>query len=162
MGYWVSQNYRSCILKGTDSFPGYVRVYIDALLGGGELSGAHGFFNICALRNNIELSFGWVNAIVAIGHASFPVFIVATMLSIQPEIVLWVSIGRAVRAVGEKVNSGLEEESWEAFNEANLSVIYLCIIGSFMLRLGFGCIARSILSGASHRHDISFSRAHLS
>lgn len=155
-GYWLSQMYSERVLNGVESFPAAIRLFLEAVLIGGEFNGARGFINICALRNNINVSFGWVNAIVAIGHADFFLFILATMVSIQPQIVLWVTLGRAMRAVAEEVHPGSQERV-EPFNDGNLSGIYLTVAGSFLLRLGAGCWGRFILThlASSHREPCS-------
>lgn len=136
--------WRRWMQRYIESFPSFVKVKIFAFLDA-EVTSTHWqqFRRICAMRNNIEFTFGLVNAIVGISSTDVFTHIIATMLSSQPQIVMWVSIGTALQMLNAEVHSSGSE--YGHGDEINLNFVLLCIAGSFVIRLFLGCVSRRVL-----------------
>jgi uncharacterized membrane protein YdjX (TVP38/TMEM64 family) len=104
LGFWIWRLLGRCIPK--ELFPSNICEQLEDHED--EVLAWNRFLQICALRNNNSFSFGWVNVIAVMNQSSFFLFTLATMFSSQPQIVLWVSMGTGIRAVGEKMH-GFEE-----------------------------------------------------
>merc|ERR1719428_2835306 len=71
------------------------------------------------------------------------------MLSMQPKIVLWVSVGSALRVLGDYMHPHSIRVPGARDPHDDWRVLAICIVSSFPIRAVLGCITGQILDSTS-------------
>jgi hypothetical protein len=151
--------FRNWLEKNLELFPSFMKVKIYAFLDPGITNcNWEKFKRICALRTNLlELPFGWVNGVIAIGNVPLSVVAGASLLSMQPSLVIWVSVGRILEAFVDSSVSGARDtlrtsarQTVETRN-AEVTNAFICMIIGLVVRLVLAYLSATVM----HRSDWS-------